>query len=161
MGGSLANWLLLSIWWKNVWRINRSANRLLIVSTNLDGFSLVKYGWFTKLSSRQTFLLYGTVERPNLVGTSIETPKLNSPVTFTQNYTPSSFLTSSSPSSSCACLSSVPYKHFKYTCNNQLYYCSVLTYCNWQSISLSQFSHQIVFISSLHSSNSISIVVVY
>ena len=34
-GESLANWLVLSIWQKKVWQINRSANRLLIVSTNL------------------------------------------------------------------------------------------------------------------------------
>ena len=27
-----------------------SANRLLIVGTNLDGFSLVNHGWFAKLS---------------------------------------------------------------------------------------------------------------
>ena len=29
---------------KKVWQINRSDNRLLIVSTNLDGFSLAKHG---------------------------------------------------------------------------------------------------------------------
>ena len=29
---------------------NRSANRLLIISTNLDGFILVNHGRFTKLS---------------------------------------------------------------------------------------------------------------
>ena len=28
---------------KKVWQINRSANRLLIVSTNLDGFSLTNH----------------------------------------------------------------------------------------------------------------------
>ena len=31
-------------------QINRSANRLLIVSTNLDGFSLANHGLFAKLS---------------------------------------------------------------------------------------------------------------
>ena len=39
-----------------------SANRSLIVSTNLDGFSLVncrRFAKFTKLSSRQTFSQYG------------------------------------------------------------------------------------------------------
>ena len=35
---------------KKVWQINRSANRLLIVSTNLDGFSLVNHGRFTKFA---------------------------------------------------------------------------------------------------------------
>ena len=44
------NRLFSSIWRKKVWRINRSANRLLIVSTNLDGFSLVNHGQFAKLS---------------------------------------------------------------------------------------------------------------
>ena len=28
------------IWQRKVWQINRSANRLLIVNTNLDGFSV-------------------------------------------------------------------------------------------------------------------------
>ena len=40
---SLANWLFLSIWQKKVWWINRSPNRLLIVSNNLGGFSQVSY----------------------------------------------------------------------------------------------------------------------
>ena len=35
---------------KKVWRINRSANRSLIVSTNLDGFSLTNHGRFTKFA---------------------------------------------------------------------------------------------------------------
>ena len=39
-GETLANWFISSIWWKKVWWINRSANTLLIISTNLDGFSL-------------------------------------------------------------------------------------------------------------------------
>ena len=59
-GESLVNWLISSIWRKKVWRINRSANRLLIVSTNLDGFSLTNRGQFAKHSPCQTFLLYGT-----------------------------------------------------------------------------------------------------
>ena len=51
-----------------VWRINRSANRLFIVSTNLDDFSLVNHGRFakfakfTKLSFHQTFPLYGSCD---------------------------------------------------------------------------------------------------
>ena len=47
---SLANWLCSSLWWKKVWRINRTANRLFIVSTNLDDFGLANHGWFAKLS---------------------------------------------------------------------------------------------------------------
>ena len=61
-GKSLANWLFSSLWSKKVLRINRSANRLLIVSTNLDGFSLANHGRFakvTKLSPCHTFPLYG------------------------------------------------------------------------------------------------------
>ena len=38
-GESLANWLVVNIWRKKVWWINRSAYRLVIVSTNLDGSS--------------------------------------------------------------------------------------------------------------------------
>ena len=59
-GETLANWFFLSLWQKKVWRINRSANRLFIVSTNLDGFSLANHGWFAKLSPYQPFPLYGT-----------------------------------------------------------------------------------------------------
>ena len=50
MGGSLANWLVSNIWRNKVWRINISANRLLIVSTNLDGFSLANRVRFAELS---------------------------------------------------------------------------------------------------------------
>ena len=35
---------------KKVWQINRSANRLLIVSTNLNGFSLVNRWQFAKFA---------------------------------------------------------------------------------------------------------------
>ena len=38
--------------------INRSVNGLLIVTTSLDGFSLVNHRRFAKLSTNQTFLLY-------------------------------------------------------------------------------------------------------
>ena len=47
----MANWLFLSIWRKKVWQINRSANRLLTVNTNLDGFSLANHGLFTKFAN--------------------------------------------------------------------------------------------------------------
>ena len=58
----VANLLFLCIWWKKLWQMNRSANRLSIVTTNLDGFSLVnhrQFAKFDKLSPCQTFLLYG------------------------------------------------------------------------------------------------------
>ena len=35
---------------KKVWRINRSENRLLIVSTDLDDFSLANHGQFAKFT---------------------------------------------------------------------------------------------------------------
>ena len=41
-GKGLVNLLFSSIW-KNVWSINRSSKRLVIVSTNLDRFSLVNH----------------------------------------------------------------------------------------------------------------------
>ena len=43
-GGSLANRLFSSIWQKKVWWINRLPNRLLIVITDLDGYSLANHG---------------------------------------------------------------------------------------------------------------------
>ena len=58
----LADLLFSSIWRKKVWGMNRSAKGLLIVTTNLDVFSLVncrRFTKFAKLSTRQTFLLYG------------------------------------------------------------------------------------------------------
>ena len=56
------NLLFSSVWRKKVWRMNRSAKGLSMVTTNLDGFSLAKLRLFTKfakLSPRQTFPLYG------------------------------------------------------------------------------------------------------
>ena len=43
VGGGLANQLFSSIWQKKVLQIYRSANRLLIVITNLDSFSLANH----------------------------------------------------------------------------------------------------------------------
>ena len=61
-GECLANLLFSNVWQKKIWRINSSAKGLLIVTTNLDGFSLANRRQFTKfakLSTRQTFPLYG------------------------------------------------------------------------------------------------------
>ena len=49
-GESLANWLFSRTWRKKVWQINRLANRLLIVSTNLDGFNLANHRRFAKFA---------------------------------------------------------------------------------------------------------------
>ena len=38
---------------------NRSANRLLMISTNLDGFSLANHRQFANVSPRQSFPPYG------------------------------------------------------------------------------------------------------
>ena len=46
----LANLLFSSVWRKKVWRINRSAKGLSMVTTNLDGFSLANCRRFAKLS---------------------------------------------------------------------------------------------------------------
>ena len=62
-GEILVNSPFLSIWWKKVRRMNSSASRLSIVTTNLYDFSLANHQWFAKfakLSPRQTFPLYGT-----------------------------------------------------------------------------------------------------
>ena len=55
----LANLLFSSVWRKKVWRMNRSAIGLSMVTINLDGFSLANRRRFAKLSPRQTFPLYG------------------------------------------------------------------------------------------------------
>ena len=62
-GKSLANWLFSSTWWKKVWRNHRSTNRLLILSTNLDGFSLVDHRQFAKFAKHfhYTVILFKTV----------------------------------------------------------------------------------------------------
>ena len=60
LGERLANLLFSSIWQNR--QINRSAKRLLTVTTTLDGFSLVNHRRFTKytkLYTHQTFPLYG------------------------------------------------------------------------------------------------------
>ena len=57
-GECLANLLFSSIW-----QMNRSAKGLLIVTTTLDDFSLANHRQLVKvakLSTRQTFPLYGT-----------------------------------------------------------------------------------------------------
>jgi len=46
---------------KKVWQMNRFNQKVIIVSRNLDGFSLANQGWFAKfakLSPCQTFPLY-------------------------------------------------------------------------------------------------------
>ena len=60
----LANLLFSSVWRKKVWRMNRSAKGLSMVTINLDGFSLAnrrRFAKFAKLSPRQTFPLYGSI----------------------------------------------------------------------------------------------------
>ena len=49
-GECLANLLFSSVWRKKVWRMNRSAKGLLIVTTTLDGFSLANHRRFTKFA---------------------------------------------------------------------------------------------------------------
>ena len=59
-GESLTNWLLSNIWRKKVWRINRSTNRLLLVSTNL---SLPNHGWFGKLTKLSCYTVYSMISK--------------------------------------------------------------------------------------------------
>ena len=49
-GEFLANLLFSNCWRKKVWRMNRSAKGLLIVTTTLDGFILVNYRQFAKFA---------------------------------------------------------------------------------------------------------------
>ena len=67
-GECLTNLLFSSVWQKKVWRMNSSAKWLLIVTTNLDGFSLAnrrRFAKFAKLSTHLTFPLYGIITMPN------------------------------------------------------------------------------------------------
>ena len=50
IAGKFGNLTLFEHLAKKVWQINRSTNRLLIVSTNLDSFSLANHGGFAKFS---------------------------------------------------------------------------------------------------------------
>ena len=73
-GESLANWLVSNIWWKKIWWINRSANRLLIISINLDGFSLANHKRFAKfanVSPCQSFPLYGSYGLATIIRSSV------------------------------------------------------------------------------------------
>ena len=66
----LANLLFSNVWRKKVWRMNRSAIGLSMVTINLDGFSLAnrrRFAKFAKLSPRQTFPLYGKLYKGLLV----------------------------------------------------------------------------------------------
>ena len=50
---------------EKVWQMNRSPKGLLIVTTNFDGFSLAnrrRIAKLVKLSTHQTFLLYGIMQ---------------------------------------------------------------------------------------------------
>ena len=55
----MANSPFSNIWRKKVWRINRSANRLFIVSTNLDGFNLANREQFAKIAKLFRYTVYG------------------------------------------------------------------------------------------------------
>ena len=53
---------------EKVWQMNRSAKGLLIVTTNLDDFSLMNCRQFAKLSTFPPFLLYGILlSRPTVL----------------------------------------------------------------------------------------------
>ena len=50
--------LLFSSIWRKVWQSNRSSKRLIIVSTNLDGFSLANHRRFTKFAKRSRYTVW-------------------------------------------------------------------------------------------------------
>ena len=56
-GEYLANLLFSSIWQKKVWRMNRSAKELLIITTNLDGFSLANRRQFAKFAKLSRYMV--------------------------------------------------------------------------------------------------------
>ena len=59
------NLFFSSVWRKKVWRINRSAKGLLIVTTTLDGFSLANHERFAKFAklSRYTVIYENARQR--------------------------------------------------------------------------------------------------
>ena len=60
---SLANSLVMSVWRGKVWRMHRFSHKVIIISKNLNGFSLANHGRFAKFAKlfpRQTFPLYGS-----------------------------------------------------------------------------------------------------
>ena len=65
---SLKNWLFSSLWQKKVWQ----TNRLLIVSTNLDGFSLVNHRRFAKFSKLPPAKLFHYTVIITLTNTTID-----------------------------------------------------------------------------------------
>ena len=56
--GKFGELIRLSILQKKMWQINKSANRLLIISTNLDGFSLVNHGRFAKFAKLSCYMVH-------------------------------------------------------------------------------------------------------
>ena len=56
-GGKFGELILFEHLVKKVWRINRSANRLLIVCTNVDGFSLANDGQFAKFAKLSRYMV--------------------------------------------------------------------------------------------------------
>ena len=51
VGGNIGKLICFKHLAKESWWINRSANRLLMISTNLDDYSLVNHGQFTKFAN--------------------------------------------------------------------------------------------------------------
>ena len=47
---SLANSLVMSVWQGKVWRMHRFSHKVIIISKNLDGFSLGNYEQFAKFA---------------------------------------------------------------------------------------------------------------
>ena len=54
----LANLLFSRVWRKKVWRINRSAKGLSMVTTNLDGFSLANRRQFAKFAKLSRYTVF-------------------------------------------------------------------------------------------------------
>ena len=52
-------WRIDSFWAFNERKFGELIHQPIGYCTNMDGFSLMNYGQFTKLSPHQTFLLYG------------------------------------------------------------------------------------------------------
>ena len=51
IAGKFGEFTVMSVWRGKVWRMDRFSHKVIIISKNLDGFSLANHGRFAKFSS--------------------------------------------------------------------------------------------------------------
>ena len=66
IAGKFGKFTVMSVWRGKVWRMDRFSHKVILISKNLDGFSLANHGRFTKFTKlfpRQSFPLYGSTNK--------------------------------------------------------------------------------------------------